>query len=78
MAESREIGTPLPTDVEAPKMYTNGTYILGGIVVLAIITLGILAGILKEDLPNEIVTAFVALGSPAVAGLASIYNRKAG
>lgn len=76
MFDAREIVSEVPTDAEAPKMYVNGTYILGGIVALAIVTLGILAAMLRENLPGEIVTAFVALGSPAVAGLASIYNRK--
>lgn len=77
MFEPKEIVSPVPTDTDAPKMYINGTYILGGIVALVIVGLVTLALVLKGNVPNEIVTAFVALGSPAVAGLASIYNRKA-
>ncbi len=73
--ETKDLVSSTPNDLEAPKMYLNGTYILGVIVVTCIVALAILAGVLREKLPGEVVTAFVALGGPAVAGLAGIYNR---
>lgn len=75
MFEPKEIVSEVPTDTAAPTMYVNGTYILGGIVALGLIVLLALAGF--ERLTSEVVTAIVAITGPAVAGLASIYNRRA-
>lgn len=73
--QPKDLVTPVPNDQQEPKMYINGTYILGLIVIVCVVALGILAGVLKDKLPGEIVTAFVAIAGPAVAGLSGIYQR---
>ena len=76
-AQARDVVSETPTDVENPQMYVGATYLMGGIGLLTVAGIVVLAALGKVS-PEVAITALAALGGAAINAIGGLLTPRKG